>query len=186
MSSILEQPRYFVALIPPEPYFTEALALKQEVRNRFNSKAALRSPPHITLQMPFRFKEKKETKIFEVLSSFTSHFRSSELIQEGFGFFEPRVVFINVEKSAELEHMQKALLRHLRKTLNIESSDYKNRGFHPHMTIAFRDLKKEAFYEAREYYASKVLNWSWMTTELALLKHNEKFWEILKTFPFQI
>ncbi|MEP4532389.1 MAG: 2'-5' RNA ligase family protein [Cyclobacteriaceae bacterium] len=185
MSSIVEQPRYFVALIPPKPFYTEALALKQEVENRFNSKAALRSPPHITLQMPFRYKEQKEAKIFEALSSFGNDFPPFAINQQDFGFFEPRVIFINVERSAELEHMQKELLRHLRKTLNIESSNYKNRGFHPHMTIAFRDLKKEAFYEAREHFSSKELNWNWTATELALLKHNEKLWEVLKTFPLR-
>lgn len=185
MARILEQPRYFVALVPPEPYFTEAFVLKKEVEDRFGSKAALRSPPHITLQMPFRYKEQKEAKIFEALASFGKRFHPFAINQQGFGFFEPRVVFINVEKSTELEQMQKEMLRHLRKALNIDSSDYKNRGFHPHMTIAFRDLKKEAFYEALEHFSSKELNWTWTATELALLKHNGEAWEVLKTFHFK-
>ena len=42
--------------------------IKQEFANRFNSKAALRSPPHITLHMPFKWKEEKEVKLIDVLS----------------------------------------------------------------------------------------------------------------------
>jgi 2'-5' RNA ligase len=51
---------YFIALIPPEPFFSEVLGLKNEVKDRFNSKAALNSPPHVTLHMPFRFKERND------------------------------------------------------------------------------------------------------------------------------
>jgi 2'-5' RNA ligase len=32
------------------------------------------------------------------------------------------------------------------------------RGFHPHITIAFRDLKKAVFYKAWEEYKSKLFS----------------------------
>ena len=49
--------QYFVALIPPSPVYEEAQALKEYFREKYNSKAALNSPPHITLHMPFFWKE---------------------------------------------------------------------------------------------------------------------------------
>jgi len=51
--------RYFIAIIPAEPWYSEALQLKKEVRDVYESKGALRSPPHITLHMPFRWTLKK-------------------------------------------------------------------------------------------------------------------------------
>jgi hypothetical protein len=44
---------YFIAHVPEEPVFADLMALKTAVRDLYGSKAALRSPPHITLHMPF-------------------------------------------------------------------------------------------------------------------------------------
>ena len=51
--------RYFIALIPPEPLFTQIHQLKIYCSEAFGSKAALRSPPHLTLHMPFEWTSKK-------------------------------------------------------------------------------------------------------------------------------
>lgn len=48
---------YFIALVLPSPLYEEVTRLKEYFRDRYNSKAALRSPPHITLHMPFKWKE---------------------------------------------------------------------------------------------------------------------------------
>ena len=52
--------RYFLAIIPPEKIEKEIYGLKELVADKFHSKAALRSPAHITLHMPFLWKEAKE------------------------------------------------------------------------------------------------------------------------------
>ncbi len=44
----------------PEKYLVDVQKLKEEMAERFQSKASLNSPPHITLHMPFKFPERKE------------------------------------------------------------------------------------------------------------------------------
>ena len=62
---------YFIAIIPPSPVYEEALELKKYFKEQYGSKAALNSPPHITLHMPFLWNEEKEKKLTERLLVFS-------------------------------------------------------------------------------------------------------------------
>lgn len=175
---------YFVALVPPEDVLQKAQNLKEEVAEQCGSKAALRSPPHITLHMPFKFREEREGKIEKVLTDFCESQEPFEIRQEGFGAFPPRVIYVNVEKTPPLEMMRGSLVRAMRLKLKLENADYKDKPFHPHMTIAFRDLKKRIFPEAWAYYQKQSFSETWECSDLVLLKHNGKIWNIFKRFPF--
>ena len=61
---------FFIALIPPEPIKSEVMAFKKEMEEKFDSKAALRSPPHITLHMPFQWREDREGLLKDKLGEF--------------------------------------------------------------------------------------------------------------------
>lgn len=173
---------YFVALIPPAEVCDRVLKLKQEVAEKFGSKAALKSPPHITLHMPFNFKENKEDKLNNVLGSFAMQQQPMLIRQEGFASFAPRVIYISVEKTDELKHFRSDLVREMRRGLNLDNADYKDQAFHPHMTIAFRDLKKSIFPEAWMYYKDQEFHEEWNCDRLALLKHNGKTWDIYEKY----
>ncbi len=175
---------YFVALVPPEPIRSEIHDLKEEVHERYQSKAALKSPPHITLHMPFKFREDREKKIFECLTNSTQSEKPFDISHKGFGCFEPRVIFVNVDLTKDLSEFQTALVRKMRRDLNLDNSDYKNRGFHPHMTVAFRDLKKPKFYEAWSDFETRAIETKWECESVILLKHNGKFWDIYRQFQF--
>jgi 2'-5' RNA ligase len=55
------------------------------------------------------------------------------------------------------------------------------RGFHPHITVAFRDLKKQKFIELWENFISKEFNESFNYEGFCLLRL-EKKWEIIQKF----
>ena len=61
---------------------------------------------------------------------------------------------------------------------------YKDHGFHPHITVAFRDLKKSQFVKAWEEFEHKEFNDTLLTTSFSLLKHNGKIWEVYKKYSF--
>ena len=61
---------YFIAIVPPTPIYDEALEQKEYFKVHYNSKASLNSPPHITLHMPFRWKEKEEKELEQQLEQF--------------------------------------------------------------------------------------------------------------------
>jgi 2'-5' RNA ligase len=168
---------YFIAIIPPEPLYAEALALKQHVKNQYNSKAALNSPLHITLHMPFKWKESKEAELVSSLETFTAKQKPFELKLNNFGAFEPRVIFIDVRKDEALADLQKNLKRFSKTELNLFNADYKEFAYHPHLTLAFRDLKKAEFYRAWEEFKDKKLEATFSVASIVLLKHNGKEWK---------
>lgn len=68
---------------------------------------------------------------------------------------------------------------------NIFNADYKNRGFNPHITLAFRDLKREAFKEAWPEFEKATYDKSFEVQSLVLLKHDGEKWHQLKEFRFK-
>ena len=159
--------KYFIAIVPPEPLLSEIQNIKQSISDNYQSKGALRSPGHITLHMPFSFDESKESKLIECLSDFK--FKTQFPISlNNYDCFEPRVIFINIEEQTELFN---------------QSDDM--RGFHPHITIAFRDLKKAVFYKIWETFKGKLYYKSFSCHSFCLLKYNDERWEVHKEFLFK-
>jgi 2'-5' RNA ligase len=172
--------RYFLAIVPSGPVYDEALKLKHYFKETYNSGAALNSPPHITLHMPFKWKESKEDRLIFALKEFTSQQKSFHVTLTDFGSFEPRVIFIDVQKNEVLGDLQKNLKRFCKTELNLFNADYKEFAYHPHLTLAFRDLKKVEFYKAWEEFKDKKLEASFTINSIALLKHDGKEWRIFK------
>ncbi len=174
---------YFIALVPPEPVFSEALAVKQEMAEKYGTKAALNSPPHITLHMPFRMKEAKEELLTGKLKEVVEGVESFEIHLDGYGAFEPRVIYIDVKKTESLSGLYHKVRKTMQRFLHMDNADWKNRGFHPHLTVAFRDLKKPLFKAAWNEFRDKVFSGSWKAGQVMLLKHNGSNWEIYREFP---
>ena len=59
----------------------------------------------------------------------------------------------------------------------------KKRPFAPHMTVAFRDLTKKNFKLAWQQFKTQELYFQFTATELTLLRHNKKRWQIHSQFP---
>jgi len=176
--------QYFIALVPPSPVYDDALRLKNYFRDQYNSKASLNSPPHITMHMPFRWKETKEKELTESLKSFCLGRPTFKLQLLNFGAFAPRVIFIDVTPSEELAQLSKELQRFCKRDLNLFNASYKDLAFHPHMTLAFRDLKKPMFLKAWEEFQERKFAAVFNVDKLVLLKHNGKVWDEFRDFDF--
>ena len=176
---------YFVAIVPPSPIYEEAFEQKVYFKTKYNSKASLNSPPHITLHMPFKWVEKNEDEIVSQLTTFAHENSSVAIKLNGFSSFPPRVIFINVEITPELERLQKNLTRYFKRQLNLFNANYKELPFHPHLTLAFRDLKKPNYQKAWEEFVSKNYQATFLASKIALLKHSGSVWEIFQEFDLQ-
>ncbi|QSE98171.1 2'-5' RNA ligase family protein [Fulvivirga lutea] len=179
-----EKQLYFIALVPPEPIYSEVSELKNLLAREYGSKAGLRSPPHITLHMPFKNKVEKELDLKRCISDLAKNAAPFTLSLNGFGHFSERVIYINVDGQDELTSLFYSIADVMKKQFNVFNSDYKNRGFNPHMTIAFRDLKKHAFQKAWPEFEHKPFNEQFMVSSLCLLKHNGKSWDEFYTAKF--
>ncbi|MCK6618406.1 MAG: 2'-5' RNA ligase family protein [Cyclobacteriaceae bacterium] len=166
----------------PEPYHELAQELKVHFSNQYNSRASLNSPPHITLHMPFQWRPGKEKVLTDKLSDFFSACSPVQIHFQNFGCFPPRVLFIDIQKSEPLENLHKKLSRFCRVVLNLFNATHKDNPFHPHVTLAFRDLKKTAFKMAWEEFKNKPFGGEFLAKQIALLKHNGKIWEVFQEF----
>lgn len=172
---------YFIALVPDEPLQTELMDLKQWVFKETGSKGALRSPAHITLHMPFKWKPKKEEKLIASLEKIALTLESFPVTLLNFNCFEPRVIYVDVEKSDKLTHLRNELTNLSRQVWKLDlAKDL--RGFNPHITVAFRDLKKPQFYALWKQLKEQSFTGSFKASSIALLKHNGKTWDVYQEF----
>ncbi|MBT1685305.1 2'-5' RNA ligase family protein [Dawidia soli] len=176
--------QYFIAIIPPPPVSDDALRLKHYFRDQYNSKASLNSPPHITLHMPFKWKEEKEGDLIEALEQFATGREALKIELINFNAFPPRVIFIEVEANPLLHALNKDLHRFCKRSLNLFNADYKDQPFHPHLTLAFRDLKKPMFAKAWEEFQQRTFTARFHVGGFFLLKHSGKIWEPFREFLF--
>ena len=185
MKNSTDYQRYFLALVPPEPIFSEVHQFKNYFKEKYNSKASLNSPPHITLHMPFLWKEKKETILLEKLKTHSSNQPPFDLHLQNYNAFAPRVIYIDVLPNESLIHFQKSLERFCKVEFQLFNANRLDQAYHPHLTLAFRDLKKEQFPLAWGEFESKKYDRSFTVKEMAVLKYVGTAWNVLSTFPLK-
>lgn len=95
------------------------------------------------------------------------------------------MVFIDVVPCELLNRLRHLLTQHIKLNLNIFNEANSSRAFHPHDTIAFRDLKKTAFYEMMGETQNKTYS-ATIIYLFFLLKHTGKVWLPFKEFKFTI
>ncbi len=176
--------RFFIALLPPPDIQDYANQIKQHFADRYGSRAAQKSPPHITLQPPFTWSNAEVSVLEDYLRRFAHSREVVAIALEGFAAFPPRVIYINVLKTQELLALQADLMAYV-ETLGIVDPVSKTRPFAPHMTVAFRDLTKQNFRAAWAEFQQRQLHFEFIATDLTLLIHDGKRWNVKAEFPFE-
>ncbi|WP_372975934.1 2'-5' RNA ligase family protein [Muriicola sp.] len=176
---------YLIALLPPEPLREHIRVLKEEMKDRFGSAHALKSPAHITLQPPFRLPSQEEGRLNAVLKRFAGSQGPFRVTLQGFDCFPPRVIFIRIEDHAPIIELVDRLRDHLTLQSLVETQG-DDPPFHPHMTIATRDLKQPAFQRAWAQFKDRPFDASFEVHSIFLLRHKGQFWEIQGEFNFGV
>jgi 2'-5' RNA ligase len=176
--------RFFIALLPPIALREEINAFKHYFSEVYQSHAALRSPPHVTLQPPFEWEKREIEHLSESLTHFSRGFEPLRMALDGFSAFKPRVIYIQVQPDPQLSALQHSLNSHLAQNFQLIHAPSQSRPFTPHLTVAFRDLSKENFYRAWQEFEHKKIFYKFSVPSLTLLRHNGKQWTIEREFPF--
>jgi 2'-5' RNA ligase len=172
--------KYFIAIVLPEPFFGLVEAVKQQLMEQHGLKGALRSPAHITLHRPFEWKVEKEPVLIQKLNEFKFD-RSFEIFLKDFSFFEPRVIYVNVLPNEKLNELHYQFKLFAKKELHLFNEWEDMRGFHPHITVANRDMKKPKFYELQPEFTEKKFMGGFTCKGFSLLRLEQK-WEVIKQF----
>lgn len=175
--------QFFIAIVPPKEIADAVTAIKQDFADRFESSRALRVVPHITLKAPFRIFEGKRKGLLQWFGKLDLPSGMFEIRLNGFGAFDnPKnpVIFVNPEPSENLNALQRLLIAKLSNLLPKEVSPA-DTHFHPHMTVAYRDLSAEHFEKAWPEYQSKAFSAAFTVGAFHLLEHDGTKWNIVAT-----
>jgi 2'-5' RNA ligase len=173
---------YFIAVVIPEPVRTEVRAFQEYTSEHFHSKAALHIPPHITLVPPFWVKDHQRVLITQALEGVCNTQEYFEVSINGFGSFGNRVIYLHVLSIAALG----ALAADLHKALHSKGLDVntESRNYHPHITVAYKDLGSEVFDEAFAHFRHVQFSGTFKAENLTLLRHQHGKWHASEEFGF--
>lgn len=174
---------HFIAIIPPAPILSEIRQLKEYAAAHFASHHALRSPAHITLFPPFDIKDGAEEPLKLALDRFAAQQPRFPQALKNFAYFKPRVVFVNVVMNENLQALKDQLVACLREH-GLKNERFATLPFHPHVTIAFRDLAVPQFRAAEAYFTTQTYEASFTVAEICLLRLVAGRWHIVNRSPF--
>lgn len=175
---------FFAALLPPEPILQEITDFKEYAATHFEAKKALTSPPHITVQPPFRRNVHDILPVQIVLKAVAAQHQSFKVNLQGFQAFPPRVIYVDVELNDALAVFNNAVKGDMK--TNFRYEDHYHGDFKPHITVAYRDLQKTIYPKAWKYFSKVTYNRTFKVTDLTLLKHNGSVWEIFEQYPLAL
>ncbi len=171
---------YYAAVLCPEWLNKKILQFKNHMKAEFGCTIALKSPAHITLVPPFWFENVREKELLNALLSFWSELEPFEINLGGFDHFNQRVLFVSVDRNPELKRLKEELELHLTFSFpGVIEADH--RRFHPHVTIASRDMQHAHFVKAWAFYSKKEFREQFIAENVSLLKLVEGKWVVIGT-----
>lgn len=173
---------HFIAIVAPDAINRQVLQWKHFMRDHFGCKVALRSPAHITLIPPFQMPGHLHGELQELLMPFAGRHQDFPIQLKNFAAFKPRVIYVDVLPCEPLTSLRTAL-----ETTLLQSNRFpvkkEERPFHPHVTLANRDLRKEDFPPAWQHFQQLTYKASFMANAISLLRYNGLVWETAHSFP---
>lgn len=175
---------YFTAVVLPPELNSDILKLKKWAQEGWGCKVGLKSPAHITLLPPFWMDEKWEPDFIKDLDLLCHPLSSFPISTNNFSAFKPRTIFIDVVVDEPLRRLKQQTDLYFKERPHY-GAKIDTRSFHPHITIATRDLRKSAFAEAWPQVAQQVFKETFTATGTGLLRHNGRAWDVIHTSLFK-
>lgn len=174
---------YMVAIMPPPPIAKDIEQIRFGFADKYNCKAALKPPVHITLIPPYKTQSESEEKIIPAMEHWAASHEPFSLVLLNYATFANNgVVFINVLPNEDGRMFQRGLRSEFLQVLPMpEVKRYTS--FHPHITIGYRDIPKDLFKEAANDYQQRALFSTFVVDRFHLWRHDGTRWQVLRSFP---
>ncbi len=173
---------YFLGIIPPAEIASEITKMKHFCADQFNTVHALNSPPHITIAAPFKTDPQGEKTLMELLQKESKTVKPFYIELNGFDHFSKRVVFVSAKPNPALTLAQIKFSQIISSVVPPESP--RESGFHPHMTIAFRDVQPKQFDGIWSHFKGRDFNRIFQCRAITLLKYTDHKWIPFRTIAF--
>lgn len=175
--------KYFIGLLPPATLEAQFKTLKQGFSDQFQVKYALQAPTHLTLKMPFRYKEAKELELAARLAIALEAQVPFQLKLTRIGHFGRRNIHQQVASSESLMQLQTILRSFCKRSLHLVE-ELSDRNFQPHLTLAYKDLKPSHFDEVLEFARQNLILGEFLVDRAYLMKKVENRWQVIAPLPF--
>jgi 2'-5' RNA ligase len=174
---------YFIAIVLPAELIKKILKWKELMHEKYGCAVGLRSPAHITVVPPFWMEDEKEQQLLEDVDTISSAVEPFTITINNFSAFKPKTIFADVVVNDELRSLKAAVDSYFSQAAYKIKID--TRPFHPHITIATRDLHKKDFQDAWPMFETKKWKAEWEAKGLSVLRHNGACWEVIHTSVFK-
>lgn len=163
---------YFIAFEPPPEVAEKIREITKDFAERFGAERAHNSFPHITLIPPFNYDGQNESEVTGRLMKMELTVSPFEIYLRNFNCFnKPKspVIFLEPEANTTLQKL------YLEVNAAMSIFNYAQH-FHPHLTVAFRDLSPQAFINAWSEYRYKKADFHFRVERISLYKHSHGKW----------
>jgi 2'-5' RNA ligase len=179
-----EKTMYYITLLCPPEVDDVIGAHKAMMKENYGCEVASKSPAHVTLIAPFFLSDGKKNQLVEMLQGFDSIISEVTVDINGYNHFNDRVIFADVVVNDNLTALQEQLENYLRNG-GFPFIKEAKKPFHPHVTIATRDLKDKDFDAIWANFEGKEFTSSYATNTIHLMKLVEDRWVHEEQFVLQ-
>lgn len=160
---------YFIGIEPPVEIIEEIRDLQNQFI-KYKATRQLKIPVHITLIPPFHLDQQKEDELVKFYQLQNEGF---DIELQNFGNFRSKVIFVEVVASKQLNAFRESLQLNLREKNLVYSQGL---NFHPHITLANRDLSASMFLSAWNDFEKKTYYRLFRATNFTIYKHISGNW----------
>jgi 2'-5' RNA ligase len=169
---------YLIAVLCPPEINDKIHAFKIWMKEQFGCVVALKSPAHITLVPPFWVSFEESQQLFHCFNSFKFPLTAFEVRLKGFDHFSKKVLFVDVCENENLHALKAGVEKFFAGCLpgHVRAAA---RPFHPHVTIANRDMKPSHFERAWNNFSRKNFDKTFSIINISLLQLIDGKWNVI-------
>lgn len=173
---------YLMAILFSDSLNERIKRVKEEFAADYGASRALKNPAHITLCPPFKADGTVINALKKSLPKFAVEQNGFLLKLNGYGAFEPRVIFVHPKEEQLLRKLYHNLKNYLIQYFPFEKYHF-GTGFKPHVTVAYRDLDLLNFNKAWTIFNKRSFEGEQLVNAFHLLKHDGETWKPVWEFP---
>lgn len=167
---------YYIAAVCPANINEKISSYKQYLQSQYGCRAAQKSPAHLTIVPPFKAEEDLEPLLTGFIQDYSRQIVAFDIQLQGFNHFNRRVLFVDVAPNEKLADMESNV--NLQFSEQFPSIIFRTKpDFHPHVTIATRDIPEHKFDEIWNYFSEGAsIKDSFQCSAISLLKLRQGLW----------
>jgi len=167
---------YYIGAICPEDVNEKVSVYKQYMLDKYGSRAAQKSPAHLTIVPPFKAEEDMEKRLDDFVATYNFSLIPFEIQLKGFNHFTNSVLFVDALPNEALNSMEQELNTQF--TAAFPSIIFRTKPmFHPHVTIATRDIPENRFEEIWDYFQQQEIEVAYLCKAVSLMKLIRGVWQ---------